>query len=334
MSINHHYLPQFYLKGFVFDDRQLFYYRKNDEAIERGHEIYKRAFPSGIYYEPGLNTINLSSSEYEDVDIEKDFFMKKDCLYAKAFFDMREIYNYNIYEMPTQTKADIVEFVLGLYWRVPGRWKRLKALIKEDGLLTGDLQLSNTETNHVYSDKDIPNIINDILTIEVNQKAFMPQIYEEVIRKHNWSNIEEKFLIFETNIPLLIGDIPYIPLKSENKRNKILEEFVIPLDKNHILIYATKKPSFLEEHLFHFINLCIIDGASEKISCNALDHLKTEINDSKNWIKKYKYMGINDIKQKFLMPLLEFESTFASYEDFYEYFSTKENSRNSLFIPQ
>lgn len=323
MSKNHHYLPQFYLKGFVNDCGQLYYYRKNNEAIKRGYQNYKKVYPSGIYYEQGLNTISLSSFGHEDIDLENDVFMEKDDRYAKAFIDMKEKYNYNVYEIPIQTKADIVEFVLGLYWRVPGRGERLSALIKKDGLLTGDLKLINKITNHYYSDEEIPNIINDILSKEFNQKAIMPIFYEEVIKKHDWSNLEEKFFIFETNIPLLIGDIPYIPLKSENKRNKILEEFVIPLDKNHILIYATKKPSYLETNLFHYIALCIIDGASEKISCNDLEYLKTEMHDSIQRINNLNACGINDFKQESLRPLLEFESTFPSLEEFYKDFSAR-----------
>src|SRR5574344_1113826 len=150
MSKRHHYLPQFYLKGFLNGDEQLYYYRKDEVAKEHGHEIYKKSYTRGIYYEEGLNYIDFGRDGYENIDLEETFFMEKDNCYSKAFSDMKNKYDYDISKMPLQIKADIVEFVLGLYWRVPGRWERFKAILQEDGLLTGLLPLVNKETGHVY----------------------------------------------------------------------------------------------------------------------------------------------------------------------------------------
>ena len=128
---------------------------------------------------------------------------------------------------------------------------------------------------------------DDIKSKIENQKAFMPIFYEENVLKHDWSKIHEKFLIWETNKPMLIGDIPYVPIKSECKRGKILEEFVFPLDRNHLLIYAQEKPNYLEVHLYQTIILSIIDGASEKIACNDLEYLKNEMKFAKKRIEEY-----------------------------------------------
>ena len=69
MSNNHHYLPQFYLNGFVGEDEKLHYCRKQ-------FDTYKDIYPAGIYYQKGLNSINLSP--YGQIDLEKDFFLEKD----------------------------------------------------------------------------------------------------------------------------------------------------------------------------------------------------------------------------------------------------------------
>lgn len=306
MSIKHHYLPQFYLKGFVNKDEKLHYCRKQ-------YETYRDCSTAGIYYENNLN--NIDFGEYGQIDLENDFFLERDNRYALAFSDMRNKYGYDINAIPLQTKADIVEFVLGLYWRVPNGYSHVKELIDNEGLLTGDIHLYNSKTNKYCKDEDIPNIISDIKSKLENQKAFMPLFYEENVRKHDWQKLNDKFYIWETNKPMIIGDIPFIPIKSECKRGKILEEFIIPLDRNHLLVYALDKPTFFEENLYHTINLSIIDGASEKISCNDIDFLKNEMKFAKNRIERLKIFGIENVSQ-YLTFFLLFQSKFKTFEDF------------------
>lgn len=308
MSLNHHYLPQFYLNGFVGDGEKLYYCRKQ-------YDSYKEISPAGIYYQKGLNNIDLGA--YGFIDLEKNFFQEKDNRYAQAFADMRNKYAYDINDMPAQTKADIVEFVLGLYWRVPNGLEHVSELIENEGLLTGELQLYNSETKEYYRDEDVPQIISDIKSKIENQKAFMTVFYEENVHKHDWSRIHDKFQIWETYLPMLIGDIPYVPIKSECKRGKILEEFVFPLDRNHLLIYAQEKPNYLEVHLYQTIVLCIIDGASEKIACNDLEYLKNEMKFARNRIERLKLLSKNKNVSQLLAPFMkDICAKFPTYDDF------------------
>ena len=307
MSNNHHYLPQFYLNGFVGEDEKLHYCRKQ-------YDTYKDIYPAGIYYQKGLN--NIGFSPYGKIDLEKEFFLEKDNQYAQAFEDMHNKYAYDINTMPTQTKADIVEFVLGLYWRVPGGLDYVTELIDNDGLLTGDIQLKNTDTNELYKDESVPHIISDIKSKIENRKVFMPIFYDENVRKHDCSKINEKFMIWETNQPMIIGDIPFVPVKSECKRGKILEEFVFPLDKNHLLIYAIEKPTYLEAHLYQMIVLSIIDGASEKIVCNNLEYLKSEMKFASNRIQRLKKITHVESVSQLLSPFMhELFIKYPTYED-------------------
>jgi len=307
MSLNHHYLPQFYLNGFVGEGEKLYYCRKQ-------YDSYKGISPAGIYYQIGLNNIDLGT--YGFIDLEKDFFQEKDNRYAQAFADMRNKYAYDINVMPAQTKADIVEFVLGLYWRVPNGLEHVSELIENEGLLTGELQLYNSETNEYCRDEDVPQIISDIKSKIENQKAFMTIFYEENVLKHDWGKLNEKFMIWEVQQPMIIGDIPFVPIKSECKRGKILEEFVFPLDRNHLLIYAQEKPNYLEVHLYQTIVLSIIDGASEKIACNDLEYLKNEMKFARNRIERLKLLSKNKNVSQLLAPFMkDLCAKFPTYED-------------------
>lgn len=185
MSFNHHYLPQFYLNGFVGEGEKLYYCRKQ-------YDSYKGISPAGIYYQKGLNNIDLGP--YGFIDLEKDFFQKKDYRYAQAFEDMCNKYAYDINAMPAQTKADIVEFVLGLYWRVPGGLDHVSELIDNEGLLTGDLQLTNSDTSESYKDEDVPQIISDIKSKIENQKAFMTFFMKKMCLNMTGQEFTKSFL--------------------------------------------------------------------------------------------------------------------------------------------
>ena len=316
MNGNHHYLPQFYLNGFIGENEKLYYFRKQ-------YKTYKNVSPSGIYYKKGLNDIDLGEKGL--FDLENIFFMKIDNRYSQAFNDMRNKYHYNINSMPLQVKADIVEFVLGLWWRVPGGLQHVIDLFEHEGIVNP----YTDPKGKIYYNDDVPNIIELMQKDKSYQKVLMPIVYEENITMHDWSELDNKFFIFETFEPLLIGDIPYVPIKTENRRGKILEEFMIPLDRNHILIYAQKRPSFLETNLLYFFDLCIVYGASEKITCSHLPYLKEKMNLLESVIKRFQKMGTNNIIDKLLASFIEFQSLFKTYEDFEIYYK---NTNHSKFV--
>lgn len=147
----------------------------------------------------------------------------------------------------------------------------------------------------------------------------MTYYYHENLLRYNWDELEQKFHIFETSEPMIIGDIPYVPLKSENKMGHILEEFMIPLDKNHILVYANKCPSFLETNVLYCFYQNIIDGASEKIACSDRDYLKQMMLQSKKLHERIEKYGLEDKKEYALYNILAFESRFSSYNEFKNY---------------
>lgn len=316
MNENHHYLPQFYLNGFIGENEKLYYCRKQ-------YDTYRDVYPSGIYYIKGLNDIDFGEKGY--FNLEKVFFLEKDNRYSQAFNNMREKYHYDIGSMPLQVKADIVEFVLGLWWRVPGGLQHVTDLFEHEGFVYPYID----PEGHVYYNDDVPNIVRLMHEDDRYQKVLLPNVYNENIEMHNWAELDDKFFIFETYEPLLIGDIPYVPLMTENKRGKILEEFMIPLDKNHILIYAHKRPSFLEANLLYLFNLCVIYGASEKIVCSDLDYLKEKRDLYKSVIERFQKLGIDGIKDRLLPIFIEFQSNFNTFEDFKEYYKNTDFSKNA-----
>ena len=312
MNDNHHFLPIFYLNGFRGNNKKLIYFKKE-------YGTFREAAPAGIFYKPGLNDVDLGEHGY--IDLENEFFREKDDRYAKAFNAIRDVYHYDLKSTPLQVKADIVEFVLGLYWRVPGGLQHVVDVIETEGLLNGSLGLINKETGHFYTDEEIPDVISDIKNKVEIHKVFMTYFYHENLRKHNWDKLNEKFLIYQTTEPMIIGDIPYVPLKTENRLGCILDEFMIPLDHNHILIYAQKHPPFLETNVLYLFYQCIIDGVSEKIASSDRGYLKEMIEQSKMLHDRACVIEKTMKKEDALVKFIELESQFDNFDAFAKYHS-------------
>ena len=61
MSRKHHYLPQFYLKGFVGEGEKMYYCKKK-------YDTYRGISTAGIYYANDLN--NVDFGQYGIYDLE------------------------------------------------------------------------------------------------------------------------------------------------------------------------------------------------------------------------------------------------------------------------
>jgi hypothetical protein len=128
---------------------------------------------------------------------------------------------------------------------------------------------------------------------------------------------------------MLIGDIPYVPLNTENRLGCILDEFMIPLDHNHILIYAQKHPPFLETNVLYLFYQCIIDGVSEKIATSDKDYLKEMIEQSKTLHDRTSVIEKTMKKEEALRKFIELESFFENFDAFSDYYSNLKKGTNN-----
>jgi hypothetical protein len=103
-SRRHHYLPRFYIKGFVDSGGKLYAYNKTTSAI-------KSKSPKQVYFEWNRNLVEVEGQE-------NDFIEK---LYGNGETSFAELYNKMIYEMDFSmfNKLSLVLFMQMLYNRNP-----------------------------------------------------------------------------------------------------------------------------------------------------------------------------------------------------------------------
>lgn len=313
MNGKHHYLPQFYLKGFCNEQKKLLTYNTR-------YETYGEFFTAGAYYKPGLNDVIIKGNVV--AELETEIFQDWDDHYSKEFRKVLEKYDKNIDALSFEDKKSVVEFVLNLYWRVPTSNQAVIDLMNEDGLLSSTLQLVNQDTGIAYCDNDIPDIIENIKTCDETKKVFKLIFDSENREAYEWDKLDERFHLIETNIPLIVGDIPFVPLKTFNKRGKILEEFIFPFTANKLLVYADKQhiPMFIETNAHHLFCSCVLEN-SNRVACNNRDFLENIVGKYKQVKNMEQLLNRHIISSENLAILLLDESRFKSFEEFENYYN-------------
>lgn len=308
MGGKHHYLPQFYLKGFCNEQDKLIVCRTK-------YKTFNEFSTASVYYKPGLNDVIIDGNVV--AELETEVYKDWDDHYSKDFKRVLDKYNKDVDTLSFDDKKSVVEFVLSLYWRVPTSNQAVIDLIVEDGLLSSTLQLVNEETGAAYCDGDIPEIIEKIKCCDETKKIFKLIFDTENRLAYEWDKLEERFHLIETNIALIVGDIPFVPLRTSNKRGKILEEFIFPFTANKILVYADKRhiPMFIETNVHHLFSTCVIES-SDRVACNNKEFMKAMVNKHAEVKRMENYMNRDIISFGHLAKLLMFESRFKSYEEF------------------
>lgn len=189
-------------------------------------------------------------------------------------------------------------------------------------MLASTFQLVNEETGIAYYDGDIPEILERIKNCDETKKVFKLIFDTENRAAYEWDKLEERFHLIETNIPLIIGDIPFVPLRTSNKRGKILEEFIFPLTANKLLVYADRQhiPMFIETNVHHLFCSCVIEN-SERVACNNKLFLESIMNKHADVKVTEGFMSRDIVSYDYLAKLLMFESCFKTIEELGNWYS-------------
>lgn len=109
-SERHHYIPKFYAKGFLGEDKKIYVYNKLEDRISK-----KKVSPKEVFYGWDRNTI---SSKRGRTDAIEDYYSRLDTDCAKAIQELRD--------KPNEEGIQTVEmigllrfFVINLFWRIP-----------------------------------------------------------------------------------------------------------------------------------------------------------------------------------------------------------------------
>lgn len=113
----HHYLPVFFLKGFVNDEGAFSVFDCKKRQLKKG-----RYFPSSHFFEFGRNTTNFEGTVS---DFTEKGYGTKDNRFAKLFHKIQQCPG--IPELDEMEMFALQEFISNTFWRIP----KNDALFKE-----------------------------------------------------------------------------------------------------------------------------------------------------------------------------------------------------------
>ncbi|MBJ7882241.1 DUF4238 domain-containing protein [Gelidibacter salicanalis] len=282
-SKNHHYIPIFFLKGFCNENGLIFVY---DKKLDK---FFPPSIPDRHFFKKHLNNLihenKFITSSEEDVYGPIDNFGTK---ILKKFIDNKSITD----NSTDYDKADLLKFMINLFWRTPTSDLFLRTLIKKEGLCNSYFGLYNEKTKERYADDDeeVQEIKDKILT----DKEFAKHL-KVIVANSDASNEEiitllKLWNLFNLNTnstnEFLISDLPLLHLNESPTLPNVFKKVIFPISKNKVLILNKNNPKFLDDFTINGINLCIMQESERFVGSGNKDLLEYYVTYYKEVRKK------------------------------------------------
>jgi hypothetical protein len=280
LSRKHHYLPRYYLKGFINNSGSFYIYDKTEDKIFVSN-------PDKFFLENNLNTIYFPDGtksdflEYVYSDLEGKSWESLD----------------NIRQIPSLDHINITDkmrlflFLLFLHWRLPSNFVELENLSDQmfiDGSNLDYFSMVDNDGNQV-SEAFLKEFKYSKMWIKSSQ-IIVP--FAPFFKSNTWyEDLENwKFIYTEDNKSwFVVGDNPIVSSgKLAHDPIRCLETFMFPVSGKILLV--SYKGNILQELPSEFIiqfSTAIIHRSERFVACHNKEFLEALINDYKFHVENY-----------------------------------------------
>lgn len=226
-SFNHHYIPEFYLKGFCRSDGTFDVYDKHDHQFKKTHT------PKTVYFEKGRNTINFRGQDTDHIEklysglesgfgqffnliregVSSDTLLKPEWAYflklhmAIQFWRLPHLDEFADQYLKTRTLAEIERFCTVTNPPMPSQ-------------VTFEFIQSDAGFRHFYRSFILP-----LCTFDLNRPIpdAMKWVILDVEKSNEWSNH-------------LCSDAPFIFFDRPDNIMEFSGPFIFPLSNSRLLV--------------------------------------------------------------------------------------------------
>lgn len=231
ISKRHHYIPEFFIKGFVGDDGKLAVYNRKKKRVER-----LRMSPKQVFFEWNRNTFNVNN---ETTDFVEKLFKKVEDHFAPVYKKMTE--HFEQYELAPYDMLHVIHYIGILHTSLPINDERIESCIKNSS--KEDLFMSITNSKTGKSDKNADKIFERFKENSAFiQSAKFFKATVDYLKNKNSRNIKNWKTYYSTGDAQhhLIGDNPII-LRNENVDSIYDTELIFPLTKGITVFHSKGK---------------------------------------------------------------------------------------------
>lgn len=251
-SVKHHYLPQFYLKGFTNDHGQFAIYDCKRGIVKRGMH-----FPSSHFFELKRNTINIDGNES---NILEDVYSALDSHHARLIQYIQNAESPIV--LTNEQIAYLQQFISFIFWRLPENDQLYLKEYYDNPRFSTFFQVVNKKNGEINT--KMTEKIRQSLPLIKAARFFAGHISQmssiNTEDYHNW-----KLSYTKTGFKVC-SDSPII-FKTPNVKNIFQSDFIFPITKKQLLLrtFNSLEIRFLDPEISLMIDLIIFKQA--KLYC-------------------------------------------------------------------
>lgn len=258
-SKRHHYIPQFYLKGFTNEFGEYYLFDKERNEI-------RKSKPINSFFENKRNTGFVKDEEFV---LLEDVYAHFDGKTAPCICELRNMTKEN-FTLSPETLARLKLFIPQLFWRIPKNDVILEALIDNS---------SFKETGFDFVDKDgnsatleLQAMMKDVDLFRKMYHLLIPFLTQN--EKHRNTDYDNWRVYFRGNNYQLIGDCPLI-MKDLKDFGSLTRDVIFPICSDKVLIHTTQnKPTNMPSQFILEIDLLTILQAKRFVACADENYLR------------------------------------------------------------
>ncbi|MBV2228462.1 MAG: DUF4238 domain-containing protein [Sphingobacterium mizutaii] len=278
-SKNHHYIPRYYINGFLGNDKEMFVYDKYRDQIRN-----KKSGSRGVFFEENRNSLQLADNRFISL-FEEIYCLLDDTLPATI-----KVLTSDADELTEQLQRDLISsmniFIVDLFLR-----NKNNDAFYDEKFSSARVQVLNSHLNHTTEEiKSVPGV----------KQLFRAHLFitylEEFLRGDPNQITQFQLLQFPFE-QVCIGDNPILFLRKEKELIDLNHTpLILPICKTKIYLRnVQRKRPFGYEHVA-ILNALIIDQSSHLICCSNRKALEDAV-------KTYKHMQKGNLFDMFRASL-------------------------------
>ena len=277
-SKRHHYVPEFYLRGFTNEDGYFYVFDKQTEKI-------RKAYPKEYFYGWNRNTGSIGEEKSTLLESMYGYFESTIAPHYEAFKETT-----NLSEVDIGSFFHVLRFIHFLYWRIPENDFKLEKLIEEKTFTETGFDIIDKNTGKSAATTELQNQFKNVDLFRKMYRVFIPLLSSR--KEYSKTDIENWQLYTRSDGNNLTGDSPIIIEKFVDF-SSLNEELIFPLAKNKILLHTRRnKPSKLPSSFKLHFDMLLLQQATRYVCCSNKEYLELLVTDL------YSFSKHNDFLEK------------------------------------
>lgn len=258
----HHYLPQFYLRGFTNEQGRFMIYLVKEQRFKQNGKLFT---PASHFFSPDDNTV-LTDGVRDDY--LETLYSGNETRYARILEKIRSVDQG--FGLDKQQVVWLNYFAGELFWRVPSQRPVINA--------TTDLHRLNQLGVAVIDKKTLLQVDPEQFSEWVKADPSYFQRLRNVLPATNYWNLLDcdwpcTVKTFTDPFPAICSDNPVI-LRHPEKADAFLDDLIFPLATNKVFFRIREMREIFAPNIKFYIDMLLLLQAKEYVCCTDQDYVQ------------------------------------------------------------